>query len=360
MSGLVGRLRDCVLRMLGVASRRDVLKVQGQLEKLLREFGRSTDLMEREARKRNRLSKRWQNTISRMAREQSAILEQIQTQLGSHKRGIDGRLRHVERNIHALIRRQYLDQSTLPVHQRVLSQRFHVLSQNEEDGITLALAKLAASSRKRFIELGAGPNGGNSGFLAANCGWTGLMVDGSEARAARLVKRFSRYGVHVTSTWITRDNVNDLVRDHDLAGEVDLLSLDIDGNDYWVWRALDVCSPRIVILEFNAAFGPDRAVTVQYDPAFARAAFKDVTRNFYGASLSAFEQLGREKGYRLVMGEPRGVNVYLLRNDVAPEIAALPVHAIFPDPGYDPKPLFDLIAKARLPLVELEAQLPEA
>lgn len=355
MSGLVGRLRDYVLRVLGVASRRDVLKVQGQLERLLREFGRSADLMERVSRTSNMISK-----MERVAQKQNAILEQIQTQLGSHKRGIDGRLRHVERNIHALIRRQYLDQSTLSFPQRVLSQRFHVLSQNEEDGITLALAKLAASSRKRFIELGAGANGGNSGFLAESCGWTGLMVDGNEARAARLAKRFSRYDVRVASSWITRDNVNDLVCDHGLAGEVDLLSLDIDGNDYWVWRALDVCSPRIVILEFNPAFGPERAVTVQYDPAFDRAAFKDVTVNFYGASLAAFEHLGREKGYRLVMGEPRGVNVYLLRNDVAPEIAASPVHAIYPDPWHDPRPFFDLLTKARLPLVELEAQLPEA
>ena len=125
MSGLVGRLRNYVLRMLGLASRSDVLKVQGQLEKLLREFSRMISKMERVAQKQN------------------AILEQIQTQLGSHKRGIDGRLRHVERNIHALIRRQHLDQSTLPFPQRILSQRFHVLSQNEEDGITLALAQLA-------------------------------------------------------------------------------------------------------------------------------------------------------------------------------------------------------------------------
>jgi hypothetical protein len=241
----------------------------------------------------------------------------------------------------------------------VLSQRFRVLSQNEEDGITLALVKLAASPRRRFVELGAGSNGGNTGFLAESCGWTGLMVDGSEARAARLVRRFSRYGVRVASSWITRDNVNDLVRDHGLAGEVDLLSLDLDGNDYWVWRALDVCSPRIVILEFNAAFGPDRALTVQYDPAFDRGAFKDVTAHFYGASLTAFEQLGREKGYRLVMGEPRGANIYLLRNDVAPEILASPVHAVYPDPLHDPQPLFDLIMKAQLPLVDLGVDSPE-
>mgnify|MGYP001230114008 FL=1 len=165
MSGLVGWLRNQVLRALGIASRRDLLEVQGQLRKLLREFGK----------------------MRRVTHKQNAILEQIQTQLGGHKRGIDGRLRHLERNIHSLIRRQYLDQSALPFPQRVLSQRFRVLSQNEEDGITLALVKLAASPRRRFVELGAGSNGGNTGFLAENCGWTGLMVDGSEARAARLV-----------------------------------------------------------------------------------------------------------------------------------------------------------------------------
>ena len=179
MSGLVGWLRNQVLRALGIASRRDLLEVQGQLRKLLREFGK----------------------MRRVTHKQNAILEQIQTQLGGHKRGIDGRLRHLERNIHSLIRRQYLDQSALPFPQRVLSQRFRVLSQNEEDGITLALVKLAASPRRRFVELGAGSNGGNTGFLAESCGWTGLMVDGSEARAARLVRRFSRYGVRVASSW---------------------------------------------------------------------------------------------------------------------------------------------------------------
>ena len=88
--------------------------------------------------------------------------------------------------------------------------------------------------------------------------------------AARVARRFARYGVDTKAAWITRDNVNQLARDYRLDGEIDLLSLDLDGNDYWVWQALEVCSPRMVILEFNHWFGAERAVTMPYDPAFTR------------------------------------------------------------------------------------------
>ena len=153
--------------------------------------------------------------------------------------------------------------------------------------------------------------------------------------------------------WITRDNVNQLACDYHLDGEIDLLSLDLDGNDYWVWRALDVCSPRMVILEFNHWFGAERAVTTPYDPEFARDKSELPAKRYYGASLAAFEQLGHEKGYRLVIVEPSGVNAYLLRNDVAPEIPASPARALHPHPDADAQPLLDELAKAGLPLVDV-------
>ena len=162
-----------------------------------------------------------------------------------------------------------------------------------------------------------------------------------------------RYRVDTTQVWLTCDNVNQVVRDHRLDGEIDLLSLDLDGNDYWVWRTLDVCSPRMVILEFNHWFGAERAVTTPYDPEFTWDKSELPAKRYYGASLAAFEQLGREKGYRLVLLEPSGVNAYLLRNDVAPEIPASPARALHPHPDADPHPLFDQFAKAGLPLVDV-------
>lgn len=92
----------------------------------------------------------------------------------------------------------------------------------------------------------------------------------------------------------------------------------------------------------------------QYDPAFDRAKFKSVTPVFYGASLSAFERLGHEKGYRLIRVEPRGANAYFLRNDVAPEIPAVSAALTHPDPGRDTQTLFARIVEADLPLVDLD------
>lgn len=341
---MLAETRAALLRILGLASRRDILALQARLDALLRERRRAPEATL--ARSAKSIEAGLKRVVGR--------LDQVQTQLGTRTRGLEGRLRQVERNVQALVRHEYLDQAALPFPQNVLAQRFHDLSQNEEDGITLALVKLVGAPTRRFVELGAGTNGGNSGFLAASCGWTGLMVDGSPARAKRLVARFGRFGVRALSAWITVDNVNQLVIDSDVRGEIDLFSLDIDGNDYWVWRQLDACSPRIAILEFNPAFGSTRAVTVRYDATFDRAKFKAVTPVFYGASLAALERLGLEKGYRLILVEPRGVNAYFLRDDVAPEIPAVSAAVAHPDPSMDTAPLFTRIADAHLPLVDLD------
>ena len=336
---LLGRARAWLWRLLGLASRDDVAALGRRVEALRRDVAAAASD---------------RRTSERLAGLE-ASLGRLETQLGSPTRGIDGRLRHVDRNVNALIRGHYVDPAALPFPHDVLSQRFHLWSQNEEDGITLALFKRVGATSRRFVELGAGVNGGNCGMLAEVCGWTGLMVDGSEARAAKLAARFGRFGVSTAGAWITTDSVNALVREHGFEGEIDLFSLDIDGSDYWVWEALDACSPRVVIVEFNPAFGSNRAVTVQYDPAFDRAAFKPVTPFYYGASLAAFTRLGRRKGYRLALVEPRGANAYFLRDDVAGDIPAARPERVHPDPGLDAAPLFDLLAREGLPLVDVDA-----
>ena len=334
MLELAARLRARVLHLLGLASTCDLPALETRMHTMIEKFGRQAALLE-------------QTDLDMTA--VTLELEQMRRMLST--RG--GGLSHIERNVHALIRRQFVDQTTLPFPHSILAQRFHIHSQNEEDGITLALINLAGTTNRRFLELGAGINGGNSGFLVETFGWTGLMVDGSTECAARVAARFARYGIHTKAVWITRDNVNQLARDYEMDGEIDLLSLDLDGNDYWVWRALDVCSARMVILEFNHWFGAERAVTMPYNPEFTRDKSALPTKRYYGASLAAFEQLGHEKGYRLVMVEPSGVNAYLLRNDVAPEIPASPARALHPHPGANTQPLFDQFAKAGLPLVDV-------
>jgi len=191
-------------------------------------------------------------------------------------------------------------------------------SQNGEDGLVLELIRRIGNPTHRFVEVCCGDNGGNSGVLAFELGWSGLMVDGDDKRLVDLRKRFhvddSR--VHVVHAWVTRENIVEMIVDAAMATEIDLLSLDLDGNDYWIWEAIDNCNPRIVIVEYNSAFGPDRKVTIPYQADFRRPKH---FKNYYGCSLGALEHLGQTKGYRLIGVEPRGVNAFFLREDVLTE-----------------------------------------
>jgi hypothetical protein len=226
-------------------------------------------------------------------------------------------LRLLQAGVDGLVRAAYVDTSSLSYPERLTASRFRLLSQNQEDGILWALFKQIGVTTKRFVELGSGASGGNAAMLAGEFGWTGLLVEGDGGKIEYAGRRFPR--TTAVCAWITPESVNQLLEQHGYAGEVDLLSVDIDGNDYWVWQAITVCSARVVMLEYNSMFGPERAVTVPYDPKFSR---KDHRFCYYGASLGAMTRLSTAKGYRLVAVEPTGVNAFFLRDDVAPEIPA--------------------------------------
>lgn len=228
------------------------------------------------------------------------------------------RTRHIEPAVQAVLREMYLDRDALPYPEKLTAQRFRLASQNQEDGLTAALLKEVGVKTRTFIEIGSGLSGGNSAFLARELGWTGLMVDGNAARQEQVGRRFP--GVTAVGAWVTRENIDALITTHGFGGEVDVFSLDIDGADYWIWKSITVCSARIVILEYNSMFGPDRAVTVPYDAQFDRHAHHTM---YYGASLTALTRLSAQKGYRLVAVEPSGINAFFVRDDLAPHVPAL-------------------------------------
>jgi hypothetical protein len=202
---------------------------------------------------------------------------------------------------------------------------FRCFSQTGEDGILLYLFSLVGTTNKKVVEICAG-NGVecNAANLIINQGWSGLLVDGDERNSA-VGKQFyakcrdTLFRIPTLATaWVTAENVNALVSDHGFSGDIDLLSLDLDGMDYWVWKALTCVRPRVVILEFNSRWGPERAVTLPY-----RADFRmDMNRHpwCHGASLSAFVRLGQERGYRLVGTNRLGCNAFLLRSDTGTDI----------------------------------------
>jgi hypothetical protein len=227
-------------------------------------------------------------------------------------------LRRLHAGVDGLVRAEYLDAASLPYPQRLTASGFRLHSQNSEDGILLALFRQAGVTSSRFVELGSGSSGGNAAMFAAEFGWTGLMVEGDQGKASMAGRRFPK--AQAVCAWITPESVNALLEGHGFAGEVDLLSVDVDGNDYWVWQALTACSGRVVVLEYNSMFGPDRAVTIPYDAQFNRREHRFC---YFGASLTALTKLSASKGYRLVAVEPTGVNAFFLRNDVAPEIPAV-------------------------------------
>ncbi len=212
-----------------------------------------------------------------------------------------------------------------------------VYTQNGEDGLILHfLSKIGAPTRT-YVNIGGGGLSSNSANLVLNYGWRGIEIDGSaesletfrNAYLATLDDGEER--VKVLATWITRENVNDIIRDAGISGEIDLLSVDIDGNDYWIWDALEVVNPRLVVMEYNAFFGLDRAITVQYYPEFDRRK-KHFTTWYAGASLTAMARLAKRKGYALVGCESNGVNAFFVRRDLmGPDLAELlPEEAYYP------------------------------
>ena len=287
-------------------------------------------------------------------------LDSVVAQVGA--RGLKGDVRRLSIMMQAIQRALFLDPADLPYPYNLTARRFSLSSQNEEDGIIHAIFDTVGDGSRRFVEIGAGTNGGNSGFLASECGWSGMMLEANEDRLSKLKMHFEPLGVTCLSDWVARENINDFIRNSGCEGEIDLLSIDIDGNDYWIWEAVTACSPRLVIIEYNSLFGPDRAVVVPYDPEFDRHQVAKTIEGgnlyYFGSSLQALNQLAKQKGYRLILTEPRGVNAFFLRNDVGQEIPACDpssAYRMLVKYGRRGHDLFEYIREHDLPLIDLDA-----
>lgn len=197
---------------------------------------------------------------------------------------------------------------------------FSVFSQGGEDGLLARLLAETTLPNQRFVEFGVEDyREANTRFLLLSGGWSGLVLDGDPANIARI--RDSRAYWHAALTaeqaFVTRENINELLTTHGFVGELGLLSIDIDGNDYWVWEAVEVAQPAVMSVEYNWRFGPDAAVTIPYEPAFDRTAAHP-SWLYFGASLAALEALGKRKGYTLVAASSSGVNAFFVRESLRP------------------------------------------
>jgi hypothetical protein len=207
---------------------------------------------------------------------------------------------------------------------RVGDAEFQVFSQFGEDGIIQFLVGHVAVPLESevFVEFGVESYAeANTRFLLVHDNWRGLIMDGGDSMHEFL--RTSglgwRHHIDARTAFIDRDNVNHLIRGAGIEGDIGLLSIDIDGNDYWVMDAVDAVSPRILVVEYNATFGPEAAVTVPYDPSFVRGK-KHWTWLYWGASLAALARKANEKDYALVAGNRAGNNAFFVRRDALGEV----------------------------------------
>lgn len=242
----------------------------------------------------------------------------VESAVGLHPRrnkGVDQTVQHLMRmHVESLI----ADGRPLPAFADV-EARFY--SQNGEDGIIQLLLAAVGTDTRRAVEICAGDGvENNSTNLIVNHGWTALLVDGGE----ELLTVGKRFYEHNTDTWywpptlrrewITRDGINDIVRSAGFDGDIDLLTVDVDGMDYWIWQALDCVNPRIVVTEYNAVWAAHESKTLRYRDDFV---WEKGSLNF-GASLGALVKLAKSKGYRLVGGNRYGFNAFFVREDLAP------------------------------------------
>lgn len=202
---------------------------------------------------------------------------------------------------------------------------FRCHSQNGEDGILLYIFSLLGMNSRRVVEVCAGDGiECNAANLIVNHGWLGLLFDGDAAQVARGRAFYAtnpNTGISpptFVSAWITAESIDALVSAHGFSGPIDLLSLDVDGNDYWILNALTVVQPNVIVVEFNAGCGPEASVAMSYQPDYRL----DLTVQPYrcGASLPAFTKLARRKGYRLVGVQSLGFNAFFVRDGVGEDL----------------------------------------
>ncbi len=195
---------------------------------------------------------------------------------------------------------------------------FKVFSQWGEDGIIQWLTQNVMIKNRTFIEFGVENFAeSNCRFLMMKDNWSGFVIDGSIAniRSLRAERNFWRYDLTAHSAFITKDNISALLEGSGFDKDLGILSIDIDGMDYWVAASLINWSPRILIMEYNAIFGADRAVVVPYEADFQRTK-AHYSNLYFGASLKALCLLAKRWGYEIVGTNEAANNAFFVRRDL--------------------------------------------
>jgi len=207
---------------------------------------------------------------------------------------------------------------------RLQDVEFCAFSQWGEDGIIDWLVENLPGIAQTFVEFGVGDyRESNTRLLLQLRNWRGLVLDGSAEHIADIRSQdlYWRHDIQANRAFIDRENINNLISDAGFSGDIGLLSVDIDGNDYWVWQAIQVVCPAIVVCEYNAVFGDKYQLTVPYRADFQRAK-EHHSLLCFGASLKAMISLGQAKGYTFVGTGSSGCNAFFVRTNIAAPVLA--------------------------------------
>lgn len=198
---------------------------------------------------------------------------------------------------------------------------YKVYSQNDEDGIIHEIFKRIGTTSKKFIEFGVQNGLECNSHLLLFYGWQGLWIEGADKYYSEICMKFrpviDNGQLQIMNAFVTRENINELIEKYTGGGykEIDLLSIDIDGNDLYIWESISAVSPRVVVIEYNGKLPPD----LIWKQAYNKIHLWNGT-DWHGASLKALEELGRKKGYVLVGTNLNGCNAFLVRRDVSKDL----------------------------------------
>jgi hypothetical protein len=194
---------------------------------------------------------------------------------------------------------------------------FKIYSQWGDDGIINFLINYLDIENETFVEFGVeNYTECNTRFLLVNNNWKGLIMDGSmdNMNSVKRDQIYWQYDLAALAKFITAENINNILSENGFIDNIGLLHIDIDGNDYWVWKAINVVEPTIVIVEYNSLFGYDKPWTIPYNSSFYRndAHYSNL---YYGTSLLSLCDLAEEKGYGFIGCNTNGNNAYFVKKD---------------------------------------------
>lgn len=202
---------------------------------------------------------------------------------------------------------------------RLAPHEHRVFSQNVEDGVISEIFRRVGTTNQFFVEFGCGNGVENNSMFLLHRDWRGLWLDGDSSLVDAIRRSHTNFidsgQLDVRREIVTAENIESLFAAADVPGEPDLVSIDIDGNDYWVWQALESHRPRALVVEYNALWPPDTRWVQSYAPS---RAWDGTT--YHGASLASLVDLGEKKGYRLVHCDLAGVNAFFVRDDLAGDL----------------------------------------